>query len=73
MGLGEQEKKYEIPKATICFQEYCMNLQFFVGNIPIECILGNVFLADVEPHGYARLKYGKARYFIFVPNQNGFL
>lgn len=45
-----------------------MNVKFVVGNIPIDCILGNVFVDVVEPHGSARYPDGKAGYFISVSN-----
>ena len=37
----------------------------------MDCILGNVFLAAVEPHGSLRLKGGKAVYFISIPTSKG--
>lgn len=57
----------------IYFDTYCINVKFEVANIPIECILGNPFLAVVEPHSLARLEDGRSRYFIFVPNNNGYV
>ena len=65
--------QYEIPKATICFEQYFMNVKFAVGDIPIRGILENPFLAIVEPHGLARLEYGRSGYFISIPNSNGYL
>jgi len=50
-----------------------MKLKFSVGEIPIDYILGNMFLAKVEPHWSARLTDGKAGYCISVPNHKGFL
>jgi len=50
-----------------------MKMKFEVGNIPIDCILGNIFLVVVEPHGSSRLQDSKAVHFISVPNNKGFL
>eukprot|EP00253_Pinus_taeda_P016901 PITA_16901 len=40
-------------------------------DIPVDCILGNIFLATVEPHGSARLKGRISGYFISVPTSRG--
>ena len=48
-------------------------MKFVVADIPIECILGNVFLATVEPHGSTRLNNNKVGYFITVPTSDGSL
>ena len=59
-GLGKQELKYEIPKATIFFHHYCMNVKFTIGNMPIDYILGTPFLEVVEPNGSTRLENGES-------------
>ncbi len=71
IGLGNKILKYEVPKASICFDHHCIKLKFVVADIPVDCILGNVFLGAVEPHGYIRLKGNKAEYFITVPTSHG--
>ena len=69
--LGNKDLLYEVPQASIFFKEHCIKLNFFVADIPIDYILGNVFLAAVEPHGSARLKNIKAGYFISIPSSDG--
>jgi len=49
--LGNQSLRYAVPKASICFDEHCIKLKFVVADIPVDCILGNIFLATFEPHG----------------------
>ena len=71
IGLGNKDLLYEVSQASIYFKEHCIKLKFVVANIPIDCILGNVFLVIVEPHGSARLKNGKVGYFISIPSSNG--
>lgn len=61
VGLGKKTLNYEVPKASICFDNHCINLKFAVAEITINCILGNIFLAVVEPHGSTRLRGNKAR------------
>lgn len=56
IGLGSKTLKYEIRKASICFDNHCITLKFAVADIPVDCILGNIFLATVEPHGSFRKK-----------------
>ena len=46
-------------------------MKFAIADIHVDCILGNVFLAAVEPHGSARLKGSRAGYFISVPTSKG--
>jgi len=46
-------------------------MKFAIVDIPVDCILGNVFLAAVEPHGSTRLKGSRAGYFISVPTSKG--
>jgi len=50
VGLGNKKLPYEVPKASICFDSHCIYLKFAVVDIPVDCILGNVFLTIVEPH-----------------------
>ena len=50
-----------------------MKLKFTVGEIPIDCMLENVFLAAIEPHGLDRFPDGKEIFFISLPNHKGFL
>ena len=50
VGLGTKTLEYEVPKETVCFDSHCIKLKFAVGDIPVDCILGNAFLAFVEPH-----------------------
>ena len=71
VGLGNKNLLYEVPQASICFKEHCIKLKFAVADIPIDSILGNVFLAAVEPHGSNRLKGNKSGYFITVPSLDG--
>ena len=54
VGLGDKTLKYEVSKVAICFDQNCIKLKFAVVEIPVDCILGNVFLAAVEPHGSVR-------------------
>lgn len=72
-GIGIQDFQYEVSTATLCFSKYCMKMKFAVGNIPVHCILGNIFLVAIEPHGSTRLQDDNAGYFIFVPDNKGFL
>jgi len=67
VGLGNKTLKYEVPKASIRFEQHCINLKFAVAEIPVDCILGNIFLVLIEPHGSIRLNNNKANYFIYVP------
>jgi len=67
IGLGSKKLKYEIPMASICFDSHCIKLKFVVADIPIDCILGNIFLAAVEPNGSFRTKKNKSGYFITLP------
>lgn len=69
--VGLRKLQYEIPRASLCFDTHCVYMKFAIADIPIDCILGNVFLAVVEPHGSARLKGGRAGYFISVPTSKG--
>ena len=71
VGLGNKRLQYEVPKASLCFDSHCVYMKFFVVDIPVDCILGNIFLAAVEPHGSARLKGGRSGYFISVPTSKG--
>lgn len=63
--------KYEVPKASICFENHIINLKFVVADILVDYILGNIFLATIELHRLTRLKDNKAGYFIYVPNSKG--
>ena len=58
---------YEVLKATLCFEHHCLDMKFFLSEIPVACILGTPFLAFVEPYGSARTPEGKAAYFITLP------
>ena len=69
--MGNKELQYEVPEGSICFDKHCIKLKFAISDIPIDFILGNVFLAPVEPHGSARLKDNNAGYFITVPSTYG--
>jgi len=60
-----------IPKPSVCFDSHCIYLKFPVADILVDCILGNVFLAAVEPHGSLKLKGGKGGYCISVPTCKG--
>ena len=71
IGLGEKTLQYEVPKAVVCFDSHCIKLKFAVGDIPVDCILGNVFPVVVEPHGSIRLKNNRVGYFITVPTSDG--
>jgi len=71
IGLGRKDLLYEVPRASICFKENCIKLKFVIADIPVDCILGNVFFEVVEPHGSARLNNGKDGYFISVPSSDG--
>lgn len=71
VGLGDKELQYEVPKATICFEEHYIKLKFVVADIPIHYILSNVFLAADEPHRSTRLSDNRAGYLITVPKQDG--
>lgn len=73
MGKQENNFQYEVPKATLYLENYYINFQFAVGGIPVDCILGNPFLAAVEPHGSARLDDDRSGYFISIPNQQEYL
>jgi hypothetical protein len=61
IGLGNKsiQMNYEIPKATMCFRDYCLDLKFLLSEIPIACILGTPFLEAIEPHGSERTPEGK--------------
>ena len=71
VGLGNKKLRYEVPKASVCFESHCIYMKFAIADILVDCILGNIFLAAVEAHGSLRLKGGKAAYFIFVPTSKG--
>ena len=71
VGLGNKKLKYEIPRSSLCFDTHCVYMKFAIADIPVDCILGNVFLAAVEAHGLARLKGSRAGYFISVPTSKG--
>ena len=71
IGLGNKFLLHEVPQHSIFFKEHCIKLKFVVADIPVDCILGSVFLAAVEPHKLARLKNCKAGYFISVPSSDG--
>lgn len=71
VGLGNKTLKYEVPKASIYFVNHFINLKFVVADILVDCILGNIFLVAIEPHGSTRMKDNKARYFISVPTSKG--
>jgi len=71
VGLGNKKLRYEVPKASVCSDSHCVYLKFVVANIPVDCILGNIFLAAVEPHGSLGLKGGKPGYFISIPTSKG--
>lgn len=65
-GLGNvlTDISYFVPKATLCFNTYCLNLRFFLADIPIACVLGTPFLAAVSPHGTTNISPEQAGYFI---------
>lgn len=71
VGLGNKMLRYEVPKASFCFDSHCVYLKFAVTDILVDCILGNIFLAVVEPHGSLKLKGGKAGYLIYIPTSKG--
>lgn len=71
VGLGNKKLKYEIPRASLCFDTHCIYMKFAIADIPVDCILGNVFLATIEPHGSTRVKGNKVGYFISVPTSKG--
>ena len=48
----------------------CIKLKFAVADIPVDCILGNIFLVAVEPHGSFRTKKDKGGYFITLPTSS---
>jgi len=62
--------QYEVPKATLNFKDYYINMKFAISNIPSDDILGTPLLVAVEPHGSIRLKNGKAGYFITILANN---
>ena len=70
IGVGNTQVSlgYEIPKATLCFEQHCLDMKFFLSEIPVACILGTPFLAVVEPYGSARTSEGKVAFFITLPN-----
>lgn len=70
IGLGSKTLKYEILKASICFDNHCIRLKFAVADIHVDCILGNILLAVVEPHGSFRTKKNKGGYFITLPTSS---
>ena len=70
IGLGSKTLKYEIPKASIYFDNHCIKLKFAVADIPVDCILGNIFLVAIEPHGSFRTKKNKGGYFITLPTSS---
>jgi len=65
-GLGNvlTNISYFIPKARLCFNSYCLDLKFFIADIPIACILGTPFFAAVSPHGSTQISPEQSRYFI---------
>ena len=69
-GVGNTQISfgYEIPKATLCFEQHCLDMKFFLSDIPVACILGTPFLAAVEPYGSARTLERKDAFFITLPN-----
>lgn len=67
VGLGNKKLRYEVPKASVCFESHYIYMKFAVADIPVDYILGNIFLATVEAHGSLRLKGGKTGYFISIP------
>ena len=69
MGLGTKQLKFEVSKAAVCFDSKCVNLSFAVSDIPVDCILGNIFLAAVEPHGSFRFPNKSAGYFITISGE----
>ena len=69
MGLGNKHLEFEVSKAAVCFDSRCVKLSFSVADIPVDCILGNVFLAAVEPHGSFRFPDNSAGYFITISGQ----
>jgi len=70
IGLGNKsiQMNYEIPKATMCFRDYCLGLKFVFLEIPIACILGTPFLETIELHGSERTPEGKQDNFITNPS-----
>lgn len=73
VGLGNipNEISFQIPEAILCFQDYCLKLKFFLADIPIACILGTPFLANVSPHGCTMVTKDNPGYFISIPSQKG--
>ena len=71
IGLGNKTLNYEVPKASICFDRHCIKLKFAIVDIPVDCILGNIFLVVAEPHGSYRMKNNRGGYFITLPTSNG--
>lgn len=56
-GLGNilNNISFYIPHATVCFEHFCLNVKFFLAEIPVACILGTPFLAVVSPHGSTQI------------------
>ena len=59
---------YEVPKTTLCFEHHCLDMKFFLSEIPVACILGTPFLVAIEPYDSTRTPEGKHAYFITLPN-----
>ena len=69
LGLGKKNLEFEVSKAAVCFNSKCVKLSFAIVDIPVDCILGNIFLAAVEPHGSVRFPDKSAGMFITVSGE----
>lgn len=68
-GLGNilNDISFFIPKATLCFQKFCLDMKFYLAEIPVACVLGTHFLAAVSPHGSTQISSEQQGYFISSP------
>jgi len=51
LGIVLNTISFYIPEATLCFQQFCLKMKFFLAEIPVACVLGTPFLAVISPHG----------------------
>jgi hypothetical protein len=59
-----------VPKATLCLEIFCMDIKFYLAEIPSACILGTPFLCSVSPHGSTQITPTQAGYFITVQEKD---
>ena len=68
-GLGNyrMDVQYEVPQENLIFEDVSIGMKFFIGDAPVDCILGSSFLSMLTPHGSCTIN-DKPGYFFTMPS-----